>query len=73
MCIRDRPIGAQPIGKPGCPLLDLFTASTASILILLTHNDSNEIDAATIVLSKIILEYRIGLHQLSLLKARQTL
>ena len=61
------------MGKPGCPLLDLFTASTASILILFTHSDSNETDAATIVLSKVIWEYRVGLYQSSLLKARQTL
>ena len=66
MCIRDR-------GKPGCPLLDLFTASTASILILLTQSDSNETDAATIVLNELIWKYRIGFHQSSLLKAKQTL
>ena len=61
------------MGKPGCPLLDLFTASTASILILLTHSDSNETDAATIVLSEVIWEYRMGFHQSNLLKAKQTL
>jgi hypothetical protein len=44
-------MGAHPIGNPGCPLLDLFTASTASILILFTQSDSNETDAATIVLN----------------------
>tara|TARA_B100000459_G_scaffold53046_1_gene28456 strand:- start:39 stop:224 length:186 start_codon:yes stop_codon:yes gene_type:complete len=61
------------MGKPGCPLLDLFTASTASILILFTQSDSNETDAATIVLIKVSWKYRNGCHQLILLKAKQTL
>ena len=70
-------MGAQPIGRPGGPLLDLLMASTASIRMLLMQSVSSDAGAATVVLvGKVgaILTHGVsGKAQRARLKARQTL
>ena len=69
-------MGAQPIGKPGWPLLDLLMASTASIRMLLTQSVSSDAGAATMELRKdgtIVTHGARWLAQAARRKARQTL
>ena len=70
-------MGAQPIGRPGWPLLDLLMASTASIRMLLMQSVSRDAGAATMVLrgkvGAILTHCVSGKAQLAHLKARQTL
>ena len=65
------------MGRPGCPLLDLLTASTARKRMLLMQSVSSDAGAATMVLvGKVgaILTHGVsGKAQLARLKARQTL
>ncbi len=61
------------MGRPGWPLLDLLTASTASILMLLMQSVSREAGAATIFLIGDVVILTDGVPYFSWLNTRHTL